>query len=272
MKERKKVGLALGSGSARGYAHIGFIQVLEEQGIPIDVVSGSSMGALVGALYATGCDMHYLEKYAKSLEMKKMIDRTLMKNGLVKGEKIQELVAILTKYRRIEDADIPFSCVAVDIESGKLETFTTGPIHEAVRASISIPAVFIPHKYREHVYIDGGVLERVPVKAARDLGADIVIGVDVAYRGQKNKVPNSVAGIAFTTFDICQWDAFNAKGHGADLMIAPDVYQHSPNFDKDSIKCIEKGRIAAMEHIDEIKRLINPKSLISRIAERAKEL
>lgn len=256
MKDRKKIGLALGSGAGRGYAHIGILQVFKENDIPVDVVTGSSVGAIIGGLYATGSDMHFLEKFAKVFEIKNMVDLSLLKNGLVKGDKVQNLIAMLTKHRKIEETDIPFACVAVDIETGKLETFTEGYIHEAVRASISIPGIFMPYQYNGRWYIDGGVIERVPVQAARDLGADIVIGVDVAYRGQKNKIPNTMTGVISTTLDICQWDSVKSKGDSSDLLLIPDVYGHSPNFDKDTLNCIEKGRAVALENLDRIKALI----------------
>ncbi len=258
MREKKKLGLALGSGSARGLAHIGVIQVLMEQGIEVDVVAGSSMGGIVGGLFAAGLDMYFLEKYAEKFAIKKYLDFSLRDGGLVRGKKTEQLIRLLTKNIGIEQTKIPFACVGVDLGSGELMTFQKKvPLYQAIRATISIPGVFAPYEISGRYYIDGGVLERVPVQAARELGADVVIGVDVLPRGQEEQPPHNVIDTLQRTLSITDWYITRQKDHLADLLLVPDVYEGiDPYSSKDSQACVKKGREAAIEHIEDIRALL----------------
>ncbi|MEG1656182.1 MAG: patatin-like phospholipase family protein [Christensenellaceae bacterium] len=166
MSERKKVGLALGGGAARGFAHIGVLKVLKENNIPIDYIAGCSMGALVGGIYASWCDLDLLQNLAVVFDQKKYFDFALSSKGYVRGNKIQELVKLMTKNIDINQTKIPFSCIATCIEDCELVRFVQGPIHEAVRASISIPGVFLPHVIDGKSYIDGCVIDRTAIDAA----------------------------------------------------------------------------------------------------------
>lgn len=258
MKGKKKLGLALGSGSARGLAHIGVIQVLIEQGIEIDVVAGSSMGGIVGGLYAAGLDMYFLEKYAEKFAIKKYLDFSLRDGGLVRGKKTEQLIRLLTKNMGIEQTKIPFACVGVDLGNGELVTFREKvSLYQAIRATISIPGVFAPYAIDGRYYIDGGILERVPVRAAKELGADVVLGVDVLPRGQEEQQPHNVIDTLQRTLSITDWYISRQKDHLADLLLLPDVYEGvDPYSSKDCQVCVQKGREAALDHLKDIKALI----------------
>ena len=259
MRRKKKLGLALGAGAARGLAHIGVLQVLLEHGIEVDMVAGSSMGGIVGGLFATGTDLYFLEKYAEKFAIKKYLDFSLREGGLVRGKKTEQLIRLLTKNVGIEQTRIPFACVAVDLGSGELVTFHKNmPLYQAIRATMSIPGVFAPYEMGGRYYIDGGILERVPVQAVKMLGADIVIGVDVLPRGQEeNTPPRNVVDTLQRTLAITDWHITRQKDYLADLLLLPDVYEGiDPYSSKDCRLCVQRGREETLKHIDEICALV----------------
>ena len=155
VSERKKVGLALASGGGRGMAHIGVLQVLEEHGIPIDMVSGSSAGALVAAIYAAGTDLYMLEKYLCTLLPKDIIDPTIVtRGGVISGNKVSEIVRTLTHDFTVEQTKIPCYIGATDLETAEFHIFDHCKLYEAARASMAIPGVFTPVKIDGHWYVD----------------------------------------------------------------------------------------------------------------------
>ena len=181
---RKKVGLALGSGAARGFAHIGVIKVLEENRIPVKMIAGTSMGALVGALYAAGLSGNDLEEIACNVDLKttaKLFVPTPSLGGLVNGNRIAELLQSLVGDVSIRSLKIPFAAVAVDIESAEEVIITDGSLIGAIRASISIPGIFTAANYQNRFLVDGGLLNPVPVDVVRNMGANFVIAVNVPY-------------------------------------------------------------------------------------------
>jgi NTE family protein len=183
-QQRPRIGLALGSGSARGLAHIGVIRAIEEAGIPIHCIAGTSMGALIGAVYAAG-KLDELEATFHAFDWKKTLsffDVVLPKSGLLDGAKISELVRDHVHGARIEALPRPFRAVATDIASGEEVVIASGDVIEAVRASISVPGIFTPVRSRERVLVDGGITNPVPVSVARAMGADIVIAVDLNHQ------------------------------------------------------------------------------------------
>lgn len=180
-KSLGKVGLALGSGSARGWSHIGVIRALTEAGVQVDCVSGTSIGALVGAVYAAG-KLDVLEAWALQLEWKQILsfmDVVLPKSGLIDGRKVADLVRQHVPVENIEKLPIPFGAVATDLRMGQEVVLRKGDIIEAVRASISLPGIFTPVEKDHAFLIDGGLVNPLPVSAARDMGADFVIAVDL---------------------------------------------------------------------------------------------
>jgi NTE family protein len=190
------IGLALGSGSARGLAHIGVIRAIEESGIKVDVVAGASIGALIGAVYASG-QLDTLEEAFRSFDWKKVgsfFDPVFPRSGLIDGRKIAEFVRAHVPAQAIEQLALPFCAVAVDLLSGDEVRICRGDLIEAVRASISIPGIFTPVRRDHRILVDGGLVDPVPVSAARALGADLVIAVDLNYEIVSSKVQRRKTG------------------------------------------------------------------------------
>ncbi|OEG00350.1 esterase [Vulcanibacillus modesticaldus] len=253
---RPKIGIALGSGGARGLAHIGVLKVFEEHQIPIDFISGSSMGSLIGALYANKIDLNMLEKLAVTLRRKHWLDLTVPKIGFIQGEKVKELIRILTHGKNIEDLAIPLAIVATDIENGERYVFNKGPVYEAVRASISIPGIFVPERVNGKLFVDGGVVERVPIQSVKDLGAEFIIAVDVGLYDAKMEVKN-IFDVISQTIDIMERENYHRQIVGADYIIRPDV-GHISSLSFTNVKeIIEEGYLRASQSIGEIKQLIN---------------
>lgn len=177
----KKVGLALGGGSSRGFSQIGVIKVLEEEGIPIYCVAGSSSGALIGALYCDAGGLDDIERITSEVKVSELIDynifRLIRGRWLIKGERLERFLRRNLKHKNIEDLPIPLGVVATEMSSGDRAVFRSGSIEAAVRASCAIPGLFQPVRIGEKVYIDGGMSDPVPVALAREMGADAVIAV-----------------------------------------------------------------------------------------------
>lgn len=178
--KRKKIGLALGSGGARGVAHVGVIKALEEEGIKPDYITGCSMGSVVGGCYAAGMSVEEMYETFMQIKPFDIIDVNLsLRHSVLKGNKMYDMLIQKIGKVRFEELIIPFQCVASDMLSNKLITLKEGELATAVRASSSIPLVFSPVKYKDKLLVDGGVLCRIPVEQVRDMGADVVIAVDV---------------------------------------------------------------------------------------------
>jgi len=255
----KKIGLALGAGSAKGFAHIGVLQALDEAGIHVDMISGSSMGAIIGGIYSVGTDLYMLEKFIKSIKLYDYLDVKLpLTGGVLKGDRLQELVRVLTHNKTFAETKTPFCCVAVDAETAKLDVLEEGPLHESIRASMSMPAFFEPVKLNGKTYIDGGVLERVPCKTLRDHGMDIVIGVDVGYHGDIKDVSGMGAySLMNHTISIMQWELTKYRRAEASLMLVPEVLFVRGRFQTDQAGAtIDEGRRAVIEALPQIRRLI----------------
>lgn len=190
----RDVALVLSSGGARGFAHVGAIKVLERNGFRITSIAGTSMGALVGGIYATG-KLQAFEEWANSLdimEVLRLTDFTISKKGLVKGKKVIGKIKEIVPERNIEDLNIPFCAVATDILEGTEVLFTKGSLYEAIRASISIPTVFQPHRIGKKYYVDGGLINPIPVNRVKRSGNDILVVVDVSapIPNEKKNVDN----------------------------------------------------------------------------------
>lgn len=252
---RPKVGLALGSGAARGLAHIGVLKVLQQEGIPVDLLAGSSMGSLVAVLYANRLDLEMVEKLAIHLKRKHWLDFKMPGLGFVTGERIKELVRLLTHGKQLEELSIPTAVVATDLVKGERVVFTSGPIDFAVRASISIPGIFEPVFRDGEILIDGGVIDRVPVTAVRDLGADFVIAVDVAPREATAKV-EGIFDVIIQTIGLMEREIMSNQLLSADVAIFPDVAEFSPTAFTQVEKCIQRGEEAARAQVERIKELI----------------
>jgi len=191
-KKGLKIGLALGGGSARGLAHVGVILALEAYNIPIDIIAGTSIGSVIGGLYASGATVKQLEEVALSMKKSKtlfMIDPVIPRSGLISGDRIEKMLNQFDiKDKTFDDLKIPFAAVATDIESGAEVILNQGKVIDAVRASISIPGIFTPAKYQDYYLVDGGVVDPVPVDVVKMMGADIIIAVSLAKISPYNAV------------------------------------------------------------------------------------
>jgi NTE family protein len=179
---KQKIGLALASGGARGSAHAGVLKVLEEEGITISAIAGSSIGAMVGGVYAAGIPIRKIEQEWLSTSLPKVARSflpTFPRAGLSSGGELRKYLKDLLGDVRIEDLTIPFAATGCDIDTGKAVILDRGPLVDAIRASVSIPGLFQPVRWENHLLVDGGLVEPLPVRLCRDLGADIVIGVDI---------------------------------------------------------------------------------------------
>jgi NTE family protein len=252
---RPKVGLALGSGGARGFAHLGVIKVLRDEGIPIDLIAGSSMGALVASFYGAGLDVERLYKLSRVFKRKYYLDFTVPKMGFIAGKRVKELIRIFTHGKRIEELDIPIGIVATDLVSGEKVIFKEGPVAEAVRASIAIPGIFVPEKLDGRLFVDGGVVDRVPVSVAKEMGADIVIAVDVS-KVKMNAEVTSIFDVIMQSIDIMQMELVANREVASDVMIRPNVEMYNSKAFTNIEEIIAIGEEEAKKHIDKIRQSI----------------
>lgn len=219
-KKRPKVGLALGSGGARGFAHIGVLKVLEEEKISIDYIAGSSMGSLIGTVYGSGQSALDMEKFAKMFRRKYYVDFIVPKMGFIAGKKVKELIQILTKGKNIEELSPPVRVVATDILRGEKVVFQDGPVADAVRASISIPGIFVPEKVNGRLLVDGGVIDRVPVSVVKEMGADVTIAVDVSYFNVEPEI-STIYDVILQSLDVMEKEMVRFRHIDTDVMIRP---------------------------------------------------
>jgi NTE family protein len=256
MAAEPKIGLALGSGGARGFAHIGVLKVFQEEKIPVHIISGSSMGALVGALYGAGHDMEQLYKLSSAFQRKFFLDWIVPKMGFIAGRKIKDFIRLFTHGKRIEDLTIQLAIIATDIQAAEKVIFTEGPIAEAVRASIAIPGIFTPEKVNGRLLVDGGVIDRVPVSVAKEMGADIVIGVDVASV-KKNAEITTIFDVIMQSIDILQLEIIESRTLASDVMIRPSVDSYNSRAFTHIPDIIAAGERAAREQVDIINQMIS---------------
>lgn len=251
-----KIGLALGAGGAKGLAHIGVLQVLTKENIPINMIAGSSMGAIIGAAYAAGADLQLMEKLALNLNQSLFLDVNLPRLGLLKGDNAMALIRLLTHNKKFSELNIPLAVVATDIERGEKVIFREGDVASAVRASMSVPGVFNPVLIKDRLLVDGAVSERLPVGILQEMGADIIIGVDVKIWSSQKVEINNIYAVIMQSIEILEREACKASLDLCDVLISPDVSHVSTADFSKAGECIERGRLAAKSKIEMIKRVI----------------
>lgn len=250
-----KIGLALGSGGARGFAHLGVIKALRDGGIEVDLIAGSSMGAMIGCFYGAGLDIDRLYKLSRVFKRKYYLDFTVPKMGFIAGNRIKELIRVFTHGRNLEQLDIPVAVVATDLMSGEKIVFQKGPIAETVRASIAIPGIFVPEKFEGKVLVDGGVVDRVPVSVVKEMGADIVIAVDVS-NFKRNTEIISIYDVIMQSIDIMQMELVASRTIDSDIMIRPSLEMYSSRAFTNIDEIVQIGEDETKKHIDQIKELV----------------
>lgn len=260
--KRKKIGLALGSGGARGVAHIGLLHALEEEGIKPDFITGCSMGAVVGACYAAGMPVEEMLQTVNDIKPLDIIDVNLsLRRSVLKGNKMYDMLIQKIGDVRFEDLSVPFRCVASDVLSNSLVVLSEGEVATAVRASSSIPLVFRPVEYGDKLLVDGGVLCRIPVQEVRDMGADVVIAVDVLEntRDSAEKV-NGFIGMMLRVYDMIdnnRTDYYKqVVNDDKTLWLVPEMKGMSQYKLKGFNAAYEEGYALAKKMMPQIKELI----------------
>lgn len=251
-----KVGIALGGGAAKGFAHIGVIKMLEANGIKPVVVSGTSAGSVVGALYASGMDAYAMQEKAFALDESKIRDVSLFSGGVVKGQKLQDYVNELVGGRSIEKMKKPFAAVATKLENGERTVFVRGNTGQAVRASSSIPGVFEAVAIGKAHYVDGGVVSPVPVDAARELGAEFVIAVDISSKAAGIDSPTSLLGNVNQSIKIMGQKLGALELARADIVIRPKVNDIGAADFEQKNRAILEGERAAQAALPQIRAKI----------------
>jgi NTE family protein len=250
------VGLALGAGAARGFAHIGVIKALEAQGIRPDIVVGSSAGSVIAALFASGAAGNDLNRLALSLDEATIADWGLpfagRFGGLIKGDALQNMINREVQNKSIEQMRIPLGVVATELQSGKGVLFRTGNTGLAVRASCSVPGVFQPAVISGKEYVDGGLVAPVPVSYARQMGATLVIAVNISSEPVHQDASGTL-GVLHQTISIMQRSINQYELKSADIIIQPQLKQMSSGDFKSRNAAILAGEVAAQEQMGLIK-------------------
>ncbi len=259
--ERPLVGLALGSGGNRGFAHIGVIKILEENNIPVDLVAGTSAGSVVGALYAGGFHATELEQLALNLDEKGLRDFEFSIHGYIRGERLQDFINQALKNRSIEQLDKPFAALATDLTSGKIYAFNHGNTGLAVRASSSIPGVFQPVTIKDSKYVDGALKNPVPVNIAHQMGADIVIAVDVSQQILGSSDNPNILEILTQSLRIMRQKLTDDDISSAEIVIRPLIGVETDVNSVSKEKMILAGEAAALAALPLIRDLIKKRAL-----------
>lgn len=251
-----KAGLALSGGGGRGFAHVGVVKVLVENDIPIDVVAGTSAGSIVGAALAAGMSPDEIDAMAGAIRWRRVTRPSLSPLGLLSNAPLGSLLRPFLPVERAEDCRLPFAAVACDPMSGEVVPLTSGDIAEAVRASCALPGIFAPVEVGGRLLVDGGVVEPLPVRQARAMGADVVIAVDLNECGATFRArPRTAAAVAIQSTMMMLRELSRAQHAAADIVIAPQVAHLRPDRIGHRAESIALGESAAREKLDEIRAL-----------------
>lgn len=255
---RKKVGLALSGGAARGFAHLGVIKVLVENEIPIDFIAGTSAGSIIGAAMACGLDPAQISEIGREMSWFKVSGFPTSTRGLLSNAPLGDFLRAKLPFDRFEDLRIPFAAVACALETGEEIVFRElGDLPKAIRASCAIPGVFAPVEHDGRNLIDGGVVSLVPTRTVREMGADVVIAVDVNACGATYfNLPSTFLGVVFQSTMMLLRTAGRGQHSIADAVIIPPIAHLRPDEIGRMDEFAELGEKAALEKIDEIKALI----------------
>ena len=255
----KKIGLALGGGAFRGAAHIGVLQVLEEKGIKPSHISGTSIGAFIGVLYAFGIPVQKMLEIARGITWMSISHFTLSKMGLLTNDEIGDIIIdLLGKERLIEEAPIPLSIIATDIEKGSKVVFEKGSVIDAVLASTCIPGIFIPIEINKRMLVDGFLVENVPITPLQNKELDMIIAVNLNARRSYNP-PDDIIDIIVSALDIAIEVHSHSIIRNADVIIEPDVGSYSRFDSKKVDKFYEQGYRAAKKAMPNIRKFLKRK-------------
>lgn len=256
IQNNKKIGVALGGGAFRGVAHIGVLQVFEENGIKPNHISGTSIGALIATLLAFEVPAQKMLEIAREITWMSISHFSLSKMGLLNNNEIGEIIEdLLGKDRKIEDASIPLNIIATDIEKGKKVVFEKGSVIDAVLSSSCIPGIFIPIELNHRLLVDGFLVENVPVTPLQDKGLDVIIAVNLDARRSYSK-PDDIIDIIISALDIAIEVHSHSVIKAADVIIEPDVGDYSRFDSKKVDKFYEEGYQAAQKALPQIRKVL----------------
>ena len=256
-----RIALALGGGAARGFAHIGVIKVLESHGLKVDLVVGTSAGAVAGALYASGINGFELQQMAFELDRVMLTDWSMFGKGLIKGDALRSFVNTAVKNRPLEKLPLRFACVAAKLKSGDAVLFERGEVGLAVQASSAVPGVFWPAIINGEEYVDGGVVSVIPVRSAKKMGADFIIAVDVGAP-PSGKAATGKLGVVMGSIDIMQRTIREAEYPLADVLIVPAMNEIASTDFEGKHKAILAGERAAQAALPELRRKLAARGVV----------
>lgn len=256
---KPKVALVLSGGAARGFAHVGVIRALEQEKIPIDLIVGTSVGSLIGAIYASDRNSFELEWTAFQLEKESLFDygmfTAITGMGLAKGAKLEEFVKSKIPTANIENLKIPFAAVATDLNLGKRVVLDKGSVVKAVHASSAIPGVFEPVRHQGRLLVDGGVTDNIPIGVAREMGADIVIAVDISENVENHNLTNLV-DVMLQAVNIMFNENVLSHKKDADVLITPPVGKVAMLDFTQKKQCMQAGIEETQKAMPAIKAVI----------------
>jgi NTE family protein len=257
------IGLALGGGFARGFAHIGVLQVLEQNHIPISHIAGTSVGSILGAAYASGAPLERLIETCQTLRVRDIARWRVSRLGLASNSCLGKLIERVFESRRFEDLRIPMSVVATDLASGEPVVFTHGPLVDVIRASCAFPGLFEPVELGTRFLADGGLVAPVPTVAARSMGANIVVGVSVGLHDGYRGAPTNIFQVVSRAVSAAQKHQAEIWERQADLVLRPDVQGlRWDDFDR-TAEAIEAGAKAARHAVPRIRKLLREIEMVS---------
>lgn len=252
---KKKVGLALGGGSARGFANIGVLKVFEREKIPIHSIVGSSMGALVAGVYCLGKPVEELQAEAEKFSWRELVDMTFPRIAITKGEKIGKIINRLTEGKGFSDCKIPIGITATDIRNGQELLFTKGDYQKIIQASCSWPGFFPPVAIDSHLLSDGGLRHSVPTKWVKDMGANFIIAVKLGFE-PLDIDPKNIFQLMMQSIQIMGEELDKFQSMQADVIIEPNLKNiNQLDFPK-AKEIIARGEEAAEKVVPQIKRLL----------------
>jgi NTE family protein len=254
-----KIALVLGGGSAKGFAHVGVIRVLEQEKIPIHMIIGTSVGSLIGGLYAANPDSFQLEWIAFKIDRSDILDFSIVysKLGPVQGAKLESFVEHNAKAKKVEDTKIPFTPVATDLNTGETILLERGSLAKAIHASSSIPGIFVPVTFGNRTLVDGGVTNNVPCDIAKAKGADIVIAVNLQKDVKNQTAAESLIDIIAQSISVMMRESSRSKLASADVVLEPDTKGISMFDFTQKKRLMEEGMKAAREAMPKIRALMS---------------
>lgn len=253
---RPGVGLALGGGFARGFAHLGVLQVLEQHQIPISHIAGTSVGSILGAAYASGAPLARIMETCRTLRFRDIARWRVSRLGLASNQRLGDLIERVFESRQFEDLKIPLAVVATDLTSGEPVVFTQGNLVDAIRASCAFPGLFEPVQIGTRCLADGGLVAPVPTHAARNLGATSVIGISVGMQDGHRGVPSNIFQVVSRAVSAAQKHQLEIWEREADLVLRPDVQSLAwDDFDR-ADEAIQAGATTALRALARIEKLL----------------